>query len=166
MKVYSQEFASLIHQLHKSRKKTVLVTGVFDLLHAEHVNFLLQAKKEGDVLLVGVESDARVKKIKGENRPVWHQQKRVDEIKKTQIADLVFVLPEKFDKPVEHLKLLRYLRPQILAISSHSPNQPQKEKLIRKVGGELMIVLQHNPDVSTTNKVATLQKTPVRKQEF
>src|SRR3990172_12032671 len=54
-------------------KKIVLVTGVFDLLHDEHRNFLKVAKKAGDFLIVGLESDTRVRALKGVGRPVHDQ---------------------------------------------------------------------------------------------
>lgn len=131
-------------------EQVVLVTGVFDLLHAEHRNFLQKAKALGGKLLVGVESDVRVRALKGEGRPINSQAVRVANITALGIADEVFVLPEAFSKPEHHRTLLEQLRPNILAVSSHSPHLDKKQQLMESLGGQVVIVHQHNPSVSTT----------------
>ncbi len=128
----------------------VLVTGVFDLLHQEHLNFLTKAKATGDILLVGLETDSRVKKLKGSNRPINSLQTRIKNLKKRGIANQVFALPEKFDLPEHHLALINQIKPDILAVSSHTPNLTAKRHLIESIGGKLLIVHQHNPKISTT----------------
>ncbi len=69
----------ILQKVTNARKrglKIVLVTGVFDLLHQEHVIFLAKAKSGGDLLIVAIESDMRVKKIKGNDRPIQGQADR------------------------------------------------------------------------------------------
>jgi D-beta-D-heptose 7-phosphate kinase/D-beta-D-heptose 1-phosphate adenosyltransferase len=85
----------------------VLVTGVFDLLHEEHILFLKKAKALGDYLVVGIESDVRVKQMKGEGRPVNSQSIRVENLKSLNIIDEVFVLPQEFSKPSDHTTLIK-----------------------------------------------------------
>jgi rfaE bifunctional protein nucleotidyltransferase chain/domain len=135
---------------NRKGKRVVLATGVFDLLHEEHIKFLERAKDVGDILVVGVETDLRVKQLKGENRPIWGQDKRVAELEKTKIADAVFLLPEQFSKSEDHEQLVAQIRPRFLAISSHTPHQEEKQRIIQKYDGELVIVHPHNPAVSTT----------------
>lgn len=135
---------------HRRQKTVVLVTGVFDLFHKEHKLFLQRAKELGDILVVGVESDLRVRQLKGENRPIWNEEQRVSAIMKTKIADVVFVLPQKFSRPSDHEALIERIKPNFLAISSHTPHQSEKQSIIEKFGGQLVIVHQHNPKVSTT----------------
>lgn len=137
-------------QENRAEKTVVLATGVFDLLHEEHKRFLQRAGEVGDILIVGVESDLRVKQLKGENRPIWNEARRVAEIEKTNIAEAVFVLPEQFSKSEDHEKLIAQIRPKFLAISSHTPHQTEKQAIIEKYDGELVIVYQRNPEVSTT----------------
>ena len=132
------------------KNKMVFVSGVFDLLHEEHKVFLRKAKDAGDILVVGVESDLRVKQLKGENRPIWNQERRVAEIEQTKIANFVFVLPEQFSKPKDHELLIQQLHPEILAVSAHSPFQKEKQSIVEKFGGKLAVVHEHNPEVSTT----------------
>lgn len=134
----------------KNKKVKVLVTGVFDLLHREHIIFLRKAKKLGDYLIVGVESDKRVKEIKGVNRPINDQKKRVERIEFEQIADQVIVLPEQFSTKEDHLKFIKKINPDILAVSSHTAHLDKKEAIMKLVSGKLEIIHDHNPDISTT----------------
>lgn len=138
------------------KEKVVLVTGVFDLLHEEHIHFLKKAKELGGILLVGIESDLRVKQLKGENRPIWNQERRKSEILKLDIATEVFVLPEQFSKPADHEKLIADIKPDFLAVSSHTIHQKEKKLLVEKYGGKLVVVLDQNPAVSTTQKLESL----------
>lgn len=128
----------------------VLVTGVFDILHREHVIFLRKAKKLGDYLVVGVESDKRVKEIKGTNRPIHSQDERVKKIKKEKIADKVIVLPDKFSNKEDHIAFIKKIKPAILAVSSHTAHLDKKEAIMKLFGGKVVIVHNHNPEVSTT----------------
>jgi len=134
----------------KKHTKTILVTGVFDLLHKEHVRFLEKARELGEKLIVGVESDERVRQIKGASRPNQPEGERVKSILDLEIADRVIVLPEEFGEPKQHIELLKQIKPDILAVSSHTPHLEEKERLMKKVGGEVIVVLEHNPEVSTT----------------
>lgn len=129
---------------------TVLVTGVFDVLHAEHVTLLKKAKALGNSLVVGVESDARVRRMKGAARPVNTATTRVQNLKQLELADEVFVLPEQFDSADDHRRLLAKLQPDILAVSSHTPHLAQKQRLMQEIGGRVVVVHEHNPAVSST----------------
>lgn len=131
----------------------VLVTGVFDLLHDEHQNFLTKAKEHGDYLLVGIEPDSRVKLLKGQNRPIWNQDRRWTELKQLKSVDFVFILPEQFNEPEERERLVALIRPSMLAVSSHTPHLDKKRALIEKYGGSVVIVHQFNPSVSTTKLI-------------
>lgn len=130
--------------------KSVLVTGVFDVLHQEHLVFLERARALGETLVVGIESDARVQQLKGTARPVHSQAVRKENLEKLGVADEVFVLPEKFDTPADHRKLLAKLRPHVIAVSSHTPHLAEKQQLMQEIGGRVEIVHQHNPAVSST----------------
>ena len=131
----------------------VLVTGVFDVLHQEHINFLKAAKLEGDVLVVGLESDQRVKKLKGSSRPINPINLRLKNIRQLGIANKVFALPEKFNQPKEHLALLNQIKPDILAVSSHTPNLSAKRRLLNQIGGKVKVVHLENPELSTSKMI-------------
>lgn len=129
---------------------TVLVTGVFDVLHEEHIVFLKKAKALGDRLIAAIESDVRVKQIKGTTRPVHSQDVRKANLEKLNIANQVVILPEQFNTPEDRLAFLRSLKPDILAVSSHTPHLEQKQRLMQEIGGRVEVVHEHNPAVSST----------------
>lgn len=139
----------LLHKVNMDNK-IVLVTGVFDLLHDEHLNFLKKAKELGDKLVVGVESDKRVKEIKGITRPVLSEEIRKKNLEKLSLADEVFILPEQFNKPKDHLNLVKKVGAKILAVSSHTAHLDKKQQIMEKVGGRVIVVHEHNPEISTT----------------
>ena len=145
---------ALTHQARQRDQRLVLATGVFDILHEEHRLFLEKAKQLGDVLLVGIESDARVRKMKGEGRPINPAQTRRANLMGWQLADGVFILPEQFDKPEDHEALIALLRPNFLAVSSHTLHQDNKKAVLEKYGGQLVVVHDHNPAVSTSQILA------------
>lgn len=127
----------------------VLVTGVFDVLHQEHVNFLLAAKELGE-LIIGVESDKRVRELKGESRPINGAAVRVQNLLDLGIASEVFILPDSFSDQRDHKSLLDAVHPDILAVSSHSNHLDAKRRLMQDIGGRVEVVHQHNPMISTT----------------
>jgi len=130
--------------------KVILVTGVFDILHSEHKKFLRAAKNLGGRLLVGVETDARVKKLKGPDRPINSLPIRLDHLRRLKIADAVFNLPQKFDTNRDWSAFIKKLRPDILAASSSTPHLKNKRRIMKRFGGRVVVVLPHNPKVSTT----------------
>lgn len=150
------ETAKRVQQAKDELKTVVFVTGVFDLLHQEHVTFLRKARNAGNYLLVGVETDLRVKETKGPDRPINKQAQRVQDVIATGFVDDVEILPHAFDRPEHHRAILSILRPHILAVSSHTPYLEAKRQLIQLFGGELRIVHEHNPEVSTTQTLQAL----------
>ena len=73
----------------------VFATGIFDLLHIEHLNFLRAAKKLGGKLIVGIESDIRTKQLKGPQRPIMNQAERKEMLEALDCVDKVIVLPDE-----------------------------------------------------------------------
>ncbi len=156
--ILSKQVQKLLVVAHRHRQKIVLVTGVFDLLHSEHIRFLQAARKVGDCLVVGIESDRRVQELKGEGRPINAQTTRQKNLEELSLANAVFVLPEKFSSSRDHLALVKLIKPDILAVSSHTPHLTEKRAIMSQVGGRVVTVLPHNPTVSTT-MLASLKKT-------
>lgn len=136
--------------MNKKYRNIVLVTGVFDLLHKEHLLFLTKAKALGDYLVVGIEADARVRQLKGEQRPVLSQEKRQKNLELLKIADQVLILPEKFSNPEDHLNFVKKVGANILAVSSHTMHLDKKRAILEKIGGKVVVVHEHNPKVSTS----------------
>jgi len=128
----------------------VLVTGVFDVLHIEHQNFLKAAKAQGDKLYVGLEPDARVKKLKGSGRPINNLKTRIKNIKNLKLADRVFALPSNLDTKQGREVFIKTLKPDILAVSASTPNLTEKRRIIKLIGGQVKVVHPHNPKVSSS----------------
>ena len=131
-------------------KKIVLATGCFDILHSAHAAFLRRAKQEGDLLLVGLESDKRVNKLKGRGRPVNRFWKRARNLEFLSQVDFVFSLPDNLDQKEVQYSLLNAIKPDILAVSSHTSHLSKKKALMDKLGGKLKMVLVQDPTISTS----------------
>lgn len=145
-----QQIESMSGKKIISMKKKVLVTGVFDVLHQEHSTFLKKAKELGDYLIVGIESDVRVRQMKGAERPVFTQDVRKKSLEALKIADEVFILPEKFSNSEDHLALIKKIKPDYLAVSSHTKHLDKKRAILEQCGGKVVVVHKHNPNISTT----------------
>ncbi len=141
---------SLSNQLHNQNKSIVLVTGVFDLLHQAHRDFLFRAKKTGDVLMVGLERDERVRILKGPNRPHDPLDVRLQKVATHQAVDYVFALPQAFHTSTDYENLIALILPAVYAVSSHSPHLDKKLQITQRYGGRLQIVKQHDKQISTT----------------
>jgi rfaE bifunctional protein nucleotidyltransferase chain/domain len=139
------------------KQKVVLVTGVFDLIHIEHLRFLAKAKAAGDKLVVGIESDARVKAIKGHERPINLQTIRQEQLEALKVIDLVFILPEAFSSQADWNEFMRSLHPDVYAVSSHTSYLENKEAICQKYTIDFQIVHQFNPNYSSTQILRRLQ---------
>lgn len=95
--------------LRREGKRIVFTNGCFDVLHVGHVRYLREAKKMGDVLVVGLNSDASVRAIKGDKRPLVPQEERADMLAELTSVDYVTI----FDEPTP-LSLIEYLEPDVL----------------------------------------------------
>ncbi len=153
-----QNLTDFLAKRQAKHQSLVLVTGVFDLLHQEHLNFLRKAKAVADLLLVGLESDVRVKKMKGEGRPINNQAKRLTNLQKLQIADQVFILPEEFSKPADHQRLIEQIRPNFMAVSSNTAFKKEKEMILAQFGAKLVVVHEFNPEFSSTKIINKLKQ--------
>lgn len=94
---------------NRTGKKIVFTNGCFDILHKGHVSYLKQAKKLGDILIIGLNSDASVKMLKGESRPVNNQRDRAYILEALEIVDYIVIFNE--DTPLE---LIKKIKPDIL----------------------------------------------------
>ena len=105
----SGPLADKLQVFSKAGKIVVFTNGCFDLLHVGHVRYLTAAKAEGDLLVVGLNSDASIKLIKGRQRPIVEQAQRSEILASLQIVDYVTF----FDEP-DPLALIQRLKPAVL----------------------------------------------------
>jgi len=120
-------------------KKVVLVGGCFDVLHPGHVIFLEKAKKEGDKLVVLLESDERVKKLKGVKRPVHSQTERARVLSALKSVDHVILLPI-LNKEEEYDEIVQKIKPDIIAVTRGDPNTNYHKRSAKKVGAKIKYV--------------------------
>jgi len=99
-----EEIKSIRSTLKADNKKVVFTNGCFDLIHAGHIDYLNKAKALGDVLIVGLNSDYSVKRIKGEKRPIINEDERAEIISNIKPVDYVVLFDE--DTPAELIKEL------------------------------------------------------------
>ncbi len=114
----------------------VLANGCFDVLHAGHVRYLQGARALGDILVVGVNSDTHVAKLKGEGRPILPQAERAEIVAALQAVDLVTI----FDEPTV-TELLLAVKPEVHAKGTDYTEETVPERdVVRSYGGRVAIV--------------------------
>ncbi|MCD6329607.1 MAG: D-glycero-beta-D-manno-heptose 1-phosphate adenylyltransferase [Candidatus Cloacimonetes bacterium] len=104
-----EEIANIAQNLHDSNVKIVFTNGCFDLIHRGHVEYLSAAKKLGDVLIIGLNSDDSVRRLKGIDRPINYEQDRAIVLDNLMAVDYVGIFDE--DTPYE---LIRIVQPDVL----------------------------------------------------
>ncbi|RJQ60407.1 MAG: D-glycero-beta-D-manno-heptose 1-phosphate adenylyltransferase [Stygiobacter sp.] len=145
------ELCQIRKELKEQNKKVVFTNGVFDILHAGHVDYLGKAKEFGDVLIVGVNSDASVKRIKGELRPVVPQQERAFIIASLKPVDFVTIFEE--DTPFE---VINKLIPDVLVKGADwSKDKIVGADVVEANGGSVETIKFVN-QTSTTNIIKTV----------
>lgn len=135
----------------QQQKKVVFTNGVFDILHRGHVEYLSKARSLGDLLIVGMNTDASVKRIKGDLRPIVHQEDRATVLSHLVSVDAVCLFDE--DTPLE---LITSLLPDILVKGSdYSLDDIVGKDVVEHAGGTVQTI-EFTPDRSTSNIVETI----------
>lgn len=144
----------LVKKYRKEGKKIVLTQGVFDLVHIGHARYCDEAKKYGDVLIVGVDSDEKVRYRKGPDRPIVPQEERLEMLTYLRSVDAV-VLKELNAKK---LNLIKIIEPDVLVVTRENYHEysPETLKELQEVCGEV-VVLEPMATTSTSAKIRRLQ---------
>ena len=112
-------------------KRIVFTNGCFDIIHPGHLSYLYQARKEGDVLIVGVNSDSSVKINKGDSRPINNIFQRTEVLSYLNFIDFIIVFNE--ETPIN---LIKFINPSVLIKGSdYSVNEIVGADHVRKMGG-------------------------------
>jgi D-beta-D-heptose 7-phosphate kinase/D-beta-D-heptose 1-phosphate adenosyltransferase len=139
------DLAKTVTEHRRAGRRIVFTNGCFDVLHSGHVTSLEQARELGDVLVVGLNSDASVARLKGPGRPVNSAADRVTVIAALRSVDHVIVF--EGDSPIP---LLELLRPDIYAKGGdYTPATLPETPVMQRLGGRVHI-LNYLPDRSTT----------------
>ncbi|HCR36015.1 TPA: glycerol-3-phosphate cytidylyltransferase [Candidatus Woesebacteria bacterium] len=128
--------------------KIVLVGGCFDMLHVGHVEFLRKSRSFGDYLIVLLESDENIKKLKGKNKPIFNLKERITVLKAIKYVDKVIVVPENPTHET-YLKLIKKIKPNVVAITEGDILQKHKLNQAKLVGAKLKVIKKYK-DFSST----------------
>jgi len=122
------EVAGRLEEHRKNDQKTVMANGCFDILHAGHVRYLEAARREGDLLVVAINSDSSTRKLKGQGRPILKELDRAELVAALGAVDYVLV----FEEP-DVRSLLRELRPDVHAKGTDYTveNVPERDEASR-----------------------------------
>ncbi len=147
------EWINKIEKWKKEGKKIVFTNGCFDIIHAGHVDYLEKAKSLGDVLIVGLNSDESVRRIKGKDRPVNIQEHRKRVLEALKPVDLVVVFDE--DTPE---KLIKQIKPDVLVKGGDwSIENIVGADFVRSYGGKV-VTIDFIYDISTTKIIEKARK--------
>lgn len=131
-----EELAAKAEELRSQGKKIVTTNGCFDILHLGHVRILEAAKELGDILIVGINTDDSVKRLKGPERPINSDLERAEVIGALKSVDFVTIFSE--DTPVEMLELIK---PDIhVKGSDYKPSALAETPVVEKHGGHVHIL--------------------------
>jgi len=140
------ELSVIIRKLQDTGKKIVFTNGVFDILHKGHVDYLSKAKSFGDILVVGINSDSSVRRIKGDRRPIVPQSDRACLISNLKSVDYVCIFDE--DTPYETIKMLE---PDFLVKGADWKIEDVIGRdIVEKRGGKV-VTIEYVDGKSTTN---------------
>lgn len=151
---YITNLESLLENYRQQGRKVIFTSGCFDILHAGHITMLNQAKTLGDVLIVGVNSDASVARLKGENRPINPLEQRLQVLSALSCVDHLITFEE--DLPAN---LIQAIKPAILVKGGNYQRESLPETvLVEELGGQVQI-LPYLPDWSTSGLIRRIQQT-------
>jgi rfaE bifunctional protein nucleotidyltransferase chain/domain len=130
------EAQQFVADARQASKRVVLTNGVFDLLHVGHVRYLAEARALGDVLVVGLNSDASTRALKGPDRPVVNERERQEVLEALRMVDAVI----PFGDATAH-GLVEALRPDVYVKGGdYGSHEPPEAPAVRAYGGQVRIV--------------------------
>jgi D-beta-D-heptose 7-phosphate kinase/D-beta-D-heptose 1-phosphate adenosyltransferase len=137
--------AETVAQFRRAGKTVVFTNGCFDILHPGHIHTLTHAKALGDALVVGINSDASVKRLKGERRPILNQGERAVMLAALEAVDYVTTFEE--DTP---LALIRLLRPHVLVKGGDWSSESVVGREVVEASGGRVVLVPYQEGLSTT----------------
>ncbi len=147
------EIAELSQKLHQQGKKIVFTNGCFDILHCGHILYLEKAKALGDILILGLNSDASVKRLKGNNRPIVSEKERALVVAGLESVDYVCIFEQ--DTPYE---LIDLIQPDVLVKGGDwTIDKIVGADIVQKKGGKVLS-LNYEQGFSTTNIIERIKQ--------
>lgn len=151
MLVARELLGELCDELRRSGEKIIFTNGCFDILHVGHTRYLAESKRLGDILIVGLNSDSSVKRLKGDSRPVNSEPDRAEVLSALESVDFVSIFDE--DTPYE---LIKCLIPDVITKGGdYNPDDVVGADIVRANGGEVIIInfVEGKSTTSVINKM-------------
>ncbi|MEW6607985.1 MAG: D-glycero-beta-D-manno-heptose 1-phosphate adenylyltransferase [bacterium] len=146
-----EELKNIISDLKNQGKQIVFTNGCFDILHYGHIKYLEEAKTYGDILIVAINSDESIKKIKGDTRPLMPQEDRAYILSALSCVDYVLIFEE-----IEPVRIISELIPDVLVKGGdYQLNEIKGREIVTSAGGKVLTI----PEIkgkSTTNLIQTI----------
>ena len=139
------ELKERLEQLRNEGQRIVFTNGCFDILHAGHVRYLNAARQQGDLLVVGLNSDVSVQRIKGPRRPLVSQQQRAEVLAGLWCIDYIVI----FEQP-DPLAVIQTLRPNVLVKGDDWPDDQIVGSDVVQADGGRVVRVPVVPDISTS----------------
>ena len=152
-KILKEPVGSIFKKYKEQGKKIVFTNGCFDLIHKGHIKTLYEAKRIGDILVVGINTDESIRRIKGEDRPIMPLDSRQAVLASLQYVD--YVVPFEEDTP---MNIIKQIRPNIIVKGGdYTEDEIVGRELVINLGGFVRIIEQ-SPGYSTTGIINKIQK--------
>jgi len=146
-----EEMETTVSHLKGLGYEVVLTSGSFDLIHLGHVKYLAKAKELGDVLVVGVDSDAKIKRRKGEDRPMVPEQERLEMLAHQRPVDVVYLKDDADPK----WGLIRAVSPDFLVLTEDHNYSDEEVAELREVVGEIKVI-ERQATITTSERIRQL----------
>jgi len=153
----TSQIIALLEKFRSSGQRIVLTQGSFDMVHIGHGRYLEKAKSFGDVLIVGVDSDAKIKHRKGEDRPIVPQAERLEMLTYLRAVDFVYL--KELNAP--KFELIKLVRPDVL-VATQETYSPERLEELKEYCGRVE-VLAPMATTSTSAKLRLLQMGAAKK---
>ena len=151
MLVSLEELLEVLQEERKKGKRVVFTNGCFDIIHAGHVDYLRKAKSLGDILVVGLNSDESIRRIKGEKRPIIPQRMRAEVLSSLKPVDYVVIFEE--DTPEN---LIKAIRPEVLVKGGDwELSKVVGKDFVESYGGKVLTI-PFTYEISTTKIINTI----------
>jgi D-glycero-beta-D-manno-heptose 1-phosphate adenylyltransferase len=152
-KILSREgLGDVLEEHRRAGRKIVFANGIFDLLHAGHVRYLLAARNEGDVLVVGINSDASARQLKGEGRPILNERARATLVAAVAAVSYVVIFDER-----DVSSLLREFQPDVHAKGTDYTAETVPERDLASLLGIRIAIVGDPKRHSTRDLLARLR---------
>ncbi len=142
------EMTRVVGNLKGLGMEIVLTSGSFDLIHLGHVKYLARAKEFGQILVVGVDSDAKIRRRKGEDRPMVPQEERLELLAHQRPVDLIYLKDE--DEP--RWGLIKAVEPDVLVLTADHSYSDDEQRALLEFCGRVEVV-ERQATITTSERI-------------